>query len=316
MAPILDIVVPIFGFIVIGYALASTPLLSKQAADGLTVFVFYCAIPALLFRAGSRIFASEPLDFDLLIAFYLAGVVIYLGLALWLWRGRRRPLAESALAGMTSVFCNTGIMGLPLTYTLFGDHGLLLASSIVMVNGLLYFTLTTTLIELGQGQGSSVLKQVFSGLVGLAKNPVLISMGVGLLWGALALPVPGPAARLIDMLATAAPPVALVALGTSLRQFRLAGDLVEAAWLTVIKLILYPSAVAGLAIFALNLKGDALAVAVLVAAMPVGVNPFLLANRYGVYVARCGSAILLSTTFSIFSIAAVVALLVPGDITP
>lgn len=312
MVLILETVVPIFGFVVLGYLLARTPVLSGDLAKGLTQFVFYCAIPALLFRAGTRIFGAEPLEPGLLVAFYGAALPIYLGLVLWLWKARGRPLAEAAMTGMSSVFTNTVMLGLPMAYALFGDRGLLLTSSIIAVNGLLYYTLTTTLIELGQGRGGSPARQVLGGLKGLTRNPILLAMAAGLVWGAIGLPIPSPAAKMIDMLAAAAPPVALIALGTSLIKFKLAGDLLEAAWVSAIKLTVYPALSGLIGYYLVGLRGDTLALAILLAALPVGVNPFLLASRYNVYVNRCGSIILLTTGMSILTLAAFIALLAPG----
>lgn len=312
MALIFETVVPIFGFVVLGYILARTPVLSGDLAKGLTQFVFYCAIPALLFRAGSRIFGAEPLEPGLLVAFYGAALPIYLSLALWLWKVRGRPLAEAAMTGMSSVFTNTVMLGLPMAYALYGDHGLLLTSSIIVVNGLMYYTLTTTLIELGQGRGGSPLRQVWGGLKGLTRNPILIGMTVGLVWGALDIPIPGPAAKMIDMLAAAAPPVALIVLGASLVEFRLAGDLLEAVWVSAVKLAAYPALTAAIGYYLVGLRGDTLSLAILLSALPVGVNPFLLASRYNVYVNRCGSIILLTTGMSILTLAALIALLAPG----
>ena len=316
MNSIIDVLLPIFGFIAIGYALGRSPLLSDEGAKGLSQFVFYCAIPALLFRAGTRLFGTEPLSPELLIAFYSGGVGLYLLLALWLSRVRRRPLAEAALAGMTSVFTNTVMLGLPLTYALYGDRGLLLASSVIAINGLLYYALTTTLIELGRGGGSGAWPQIWNGLKGLARNPILLAMAVGLTWGALGWSIPGPVSRMIDLLAAAAPPVALAALGATLAQFRLAGDLVEAAWLTAIKLLVYPAVVAAIGVYVLGMEGETLAIAILLAALPGGVNPFLLARRYGIYVARCGSAVLLSTALGIATLSVLIAILAPGAPQP
>ncbi len=316
MLSVLNVILPIFGFIVIGYALARSPVLSQDSAKGLSQFVFFCAIPALLFRAGSRVFGTEALSPDLLIAFYTGGIGLHLSLTLWLWRGRGRPLAEAALAGMTSVFTNTVMLGLPLAFALFGDRGLLLASSVIAINGLLYYSLTTTLIELGSGKGGSAGRQVLSGLKGLTRNPILLSMAAGLAWGAIGWDIPGPLARMIDLLAAAAPPVALVALGATMAQFRLSGDLVEAAWLTAIKLLVYPAVVGIIGHYALGMDGETLAIAILLAALPCGVNPFLLASRYGIYMQRCGSAVLLTTVLGLFSLTFLIAMLAPDVLQP
>lgn len=309
---IADSVLPIFGFIVLGYGFGRSPLLTGEGAKGLSQFVFYCAIPALLFRAGTRLFGTEALSADLLIAFFGAGAGLHLALTFWLWRVRNRSLPEAAMAGMTSVFTNTVMLGLPMAQALFGDRGLLLTSSVIAVNGILYYSMTTTLIELGRGEGGSALRQVLNGLKGLTRNPILIAMAAGLFWGSVGWGIPGPAARMIDLLAAAAPPVALVSLGASLSQFRLAGDLMEAAWLTALKLAVYPAVAGGIGYFILGMTGDTLALTILLAALPAGVNPFLLARRYEIYVQRCGSAVLLTTVFSLLTLSLLIAVLAPA----
>ncbi len=316
MTLVIDIVIPIFGLIGLGYLMARTPLLSAEGTRGLTQFVFYCAIPVLLFRAGTRLFGAEPLEPGLLVAFFGGGLTIQLSVLLWLWLARGRPLGEATMAGLCAAFTNTVMLGLPLAYALFGDRGLLLTSSVIAVNGLIYYSLTTTLIELGQGSAGSSWRNVCSALKGLLTNPILLGMAAGLVWGALGLAIPGPAARMIDLLAAAAPPVALFALGASVAQFKLAGDLVEAVWLSAIKLLVSPALVGAIGYFLAGLRGETLALAILLASTPVGVNPFLIASRYGVYVQRCGSAILITTGLSVVTIGLLIALLAPGVASP
>lgn len=318
MVLVLEIIIPVFGFIGLGYLMARLPLLSAEGAKGLSQFVFYCAIPALLFRAGARLFqeGAEPVEPGLLAAFFGGGVAVQAGVLLWFRLARGRALAEAAMAGLCAAFTNTVMLGLPLSFALYGDHGLLLTSSVIAVNGLLYYSLTTTLIELGQGGDGSPWRNVASGLAALVRNPILLGMAAGLVWGFAGLPLPGPAARMIDLLAAAAPPVALFALGASLVQFRLAGDLVEAAWITVIKLAVCPALVGAIGYWLAGLEGDTLALAIILAALPVGVNPFLIASRYGVYVQRCGSAILFTTALSVLTVGLLIALLAPGANPP
>ena len=101
---IFNAVLPIFGFIALGYGLARTPVLRGEAAKGLSQFVFFCAIPALLFRAGTRIFGTEPLSPDLLLAFFAAGVGLHLVAA----HGRQRFRAGDAAAGHGAALVQNG----------------------------------------------------------------------------------------------------------------------------------------------------------------------------------------------------------------
>ena len=50
MEQIVAIVLPVFGLIGIGYAIAWTKLLGHAAGDALSEFVFVVAIPLLIFR--------------------------------------------------------------------------------------------------------------------------------------------------------------------------------------------------------------------------------------------------------------------------
>src|SRR3546814_6686873 len=51
MQSILETVLPIFGLVFCGYVVGRKGLMSEEAIKGLNTFVFYFAIPALLFRA-------------------------------------------------------------------------------------------------------------------------------------------------------------------------------------------------------------------------------------------------------------------------
>ena len=50
MSVILDIIVPVFGMVLVGWVIGRTPLLSAEGLRGLTGVTFYALFPALLFR--------------------------------------------------------------------------------------------------------------------------------------------------------------------------------------------------------------------------------------------------------------------------
>jgi predicted permease len=75
-----------------------------------------------------------------------------------------------------------------------------------------------------------------------------------------------------------------------------------------VKLVLHPLLVLAVGRLA-GVQGPALEVAVHLAALPAGVNGFLLASRYRVVEARAAGLVLLSTLLSLFSLPVVIALL-------
>ena len=59
----------------------------------------------------------------------------------------------------------------------------------------------------------------------------------------------------------------------------------------------------------MGLSAEAVGVAVLAAAMPVGVNVYLLARQYNVYIEGAGSAMIVSTAVSVVTVTALMELL-------
>ena len=70
----------------------------------------------------------------------------------------------------------------------------------------------------------------------MAKNPLIIGIVLGLAWRLTGQPLPGLAARLVDALAGIAGPLALFAVGLSLRKFGISGNVGPALALSALKL--------------------------------------------------------------------------------
>jgi len=311
MQSVIDVVVPVFGLIGAGYLLGRTPLLSEEGLRGLTNFVFYVAIPALLFRTLARGLPEGALDFGVVYAYFGGAAAVY-AIAMPLARVVFGiTFVEQALFGMGAVFSNTVMLGLPLVYTAFGDAGIAPITLIIGFHSVLLIGTATILVEAGQGKGANVGTVLLAVGKSLVKNPVILALAVGAGWSVLRLPVPEVLDRFITLLSGAAAPCALAALGASLTMFKLGGDLRESLALTLFKLAAHPAAVWLLATYVFPLDPTWRAVAVVVAALPVGANVFVLAQSYNIYVARAASAILISTILSVFTVSLLMVVFAP-----
>ncbi|MDX1606213.1 MAG: AEC family transporter, partial [Candidatus Competibacterales bacterium] len=146
-------------------------------------------------------------------------------------------------------------------------------------------------------------------LRGLATNPIIIGLLLGLGWNLSGLPLPGPLDRLTEMLAQAATAGALFALGAGLTRYRLAGNLGEPLLLVALKMLLQPLLVWLLGAHVLALPPLWTAVLVLLAALPTGVNAYLFAQRYEVGIATATTTVFLSTATGLVSLPLVLYLL-------
>ena len=150
---------------------------------------------------------------------------------------------------------------------------------------------------------------IFNAIKSLLRHPVIVAMIVGIGFGFTGWELPGTVNRLVEMLANAATPAALCALGASLTQFSIAGDIRESITLVLLKLLALPALVWFFTAQVFQADPLWVAVATVNAAMPVGINAFLLAQYYGTYTQRSASAALIGTALSLFTLSALFALI-------
>jgi predicted permease len=146
-------------------------------------------------------------------------------------------------------------------------------------------------------------------LLGTARSPLIwpIALAIGLVAANLALPL--PVMRLADLLAAAAGPGALFALGLFVSRQSMRAGMLAALPGVALKLVLHPLIAA--AVFYGLLQVDPLwaKVAVVGASLPLGATAFVLAQRYKLLEVETSCSAVLSTALSVISVSIVMAVL-------
>lgn len=299
MGVLFGIVAPVFALIGMGAAAVRLRLLDAGAVKGMSDFVFYLAMPSLLFRS---MVTAPPLRLvDVAGSFILGAFLLFAVsavLARLAWRAR---LADASVFALNAVFGNTVMLGVPIVDSAFGAEGVAYLLAVVAFHSALLLPLATILIEADAGQGRGALDVVRATLPGLVRNPVVVCIVSALAWRATGLGLAAPVDRLLMLLGAAGPPLALFCLGATLPKpegLKGMGDVVVAS---VLKLLVMPALVAGLAWLA-GVRGTAFAVVVLAAAMPTGANAFLLARRFHTMMEASASTVVASTALSLLTL--------------
>ncbi len=303
----LTIVLPVFALILAGWLARRLGLLGPGAATELNRFVVFLALPALLFDIVAHARWAEIWQPGFIGAFGLSALAVF-GLTLAL-RLRGRPLADAAIDALNAGYANTGFIGFPLALAALGRDALAptLVASIITVCVL--FALAIVLIEVGMGTGARGLRLALDVGARLARNPLLLSPALGALVPLAGLGIPVPAERFLNLLGGSASPCALVALGLFLAAERAGGGSREArsaAVLVGFKLVLQPVLAWGLA-EAFGLPSRLTHAAVLLAALPTGTGPFMLAELYRRDAGVTCKTILASTVLSVATVSAYLA---------
>lgn len=299
MSEIAAIVLPVFGIIAIGYAASWTGLVTERVSDGLSEFIFVIAMPALLFRTMVTNELPSAIPWG-----YWSVYVVGLGAAWGITHVAARRLfgaepLEAVIAGLNVGQGNLVVAGVPLVLKAFGDDATIPVALLIAINLPLTMTVATLLLEGAHGtQTRTIVKRLGRAII---THPILIGIFAGLLAHAAGLTLSGPVDTILDALGRAGPPSALFALGMALRHYGIGERLGLTFFLTAMKLAVAPFFVYLLAVHVLHLPPTFTAVAVLFAAMPVGVNVYLFAARYKTGVPLTSAAIALSTAAAVAS---------------
>jgi len=304
MLPVLLKTLPFFALIGLGYLAGRTRFFPAEATAWLTKFVFYFALSAMLFRFAATLPLGELFDPQFALAYLSACVVVYL-LAMDVAFLRDRPMTEAAMEAQCAVIGNTGFLGVPMLVMLLGAQA---AGPVLMVLSidLIVFSSLITLIVTGARQGRVSPAMLWQLVLGLLKNPMIVSMAAGMAWGATGWALPAPVDEFLVLLGAAATPGALFAIGASLAG-RSAERVSVAIWLSFAKLVLHPLAVAVMALWVFDVDPFAAGVMIAAASLPVAGNVFILAQHYGVAPQRVSASILVSTALSVVTVSAVIA---------
>lgn len=301
---------PFFAIIALGYGAGRTNFFSPEATAYLTKFVFYFALSAMLFRFAANLSLSEILDWQIVGAYLWATGVIYL-LATAVALVRKLGIEEAAVEAQCAVIGNVGFLGIPMLVLLLGEAAVGPVLLVLTVDLIVFGSLIVILIT-GSRDGRVSIGVLQSVGLGLLKNPMIVSISLGLIWSALAIPIPGPMNAFLDIIGSAATPGALFAIGASLAT-KSAERIEVAGWLSFCKLVLHPAAVALAALIIFPVEDSyAAGVMIAAAALPTAGNVYILAQHYGVAPARVSATILISTALSILTLSAIIAALGQG----
>lgn len=319
---IATVIFPVFAVAILGYLLTWAGAFRVKDIPGLTRYVFYIALPVMLFDSMSQVVLPERVRWSFLIAYYVPTVMLFVLTMLLGRRFFRHSVRESGIYGMGCSYSNTVLVGLPVITTAWGDTAILPLMMIIALHAGVMFSLTTAVAEAGASpsnrEGSRAEEAraplavvALRTAAGMARNPIVGGLAIGLVFNILDIPVAAPILTVTSWIRASALPAALFVTGASLRQYRIAGHLAETGMIILAKMVVHPLLVWIVAALVLRLPPLWTAVATATAALPTGINASVFAGKYDAVVAPITSSILVTTALSIVTLTVLLAVFTP-----
>ena len=300
MQALLDVILPVFLVVGLGYVAVWRGWMSDAAIDGLMKFAQSFAIPALLFRAISTLDLGASFDLRLMISFYAgatAGFLAGLFGARFLFH---RPWEDSVAIGFIGLFSNSLLLGLAITERAYGPDALAANFAIISVHAPFCYGLGITVMEVVRNRGGGLGQTSRSVLRAMFRNVLVLAIAAGFIVNLTHLPMPEFTTDALDLLKRTALPAALFGMGGVLSRYKPEGDMRVILYISAVSLVLHPVITWSLGT-AQALPKDAFRSAVITAAMAPGINAYIFANMYGVARRVAASAVLLSTAATILT---------------
>lgn len=306
-------VVPVFGIILLGFLSQRQRFMPAEMASCLNLFVYWIALPALLFHELANMNTGDlP---GVFVAGLFGAAVVALPTAfgvLRMWPNRQNG-RKAGMGALFATFPNSAFVGLPMVALLWPENpfALLCASLSAVVYTVLLVVGDVSLQAAESSRKDGLRHFLCETGQTLWRNPLLMSTLIGVIWNLAGLPVPDPLRVVTGMLRSTAAPCALFCMGMLLagqmdliRQQGRKSDkrsLLPHVTVHVFKLLVQPMLV-WLVLSPWGLSAVAVGTSVLQASMPTGLASYVVAEKHRIDPDEAPLIIMISTALSVLTV--------------
>lgn len=297
----LTLCAPLFLLVFLGWSVIKIGLFDAAVTKALSRFVFRFLMPVLLFKQMSHLSEMPPVDMRVLIAFFGSCIVVFIAGRL---AGRvffRQDSTAQVITGMGGIFGNNVQLGIPIVSVALGAEAMPTISILIIFNVLLLWTTATACVEFGKTGGHIDAAKFFHALINIFKNPIVLGIIVGSVWGMTGWQLPGVLDDTVGLVATATTPMALLVVGMGLAQHSFTAGLPKGCFISFMKLAVQPLLVYVLCRL-IGLGEMQTNATTLLSCLPVAINLYIMAVEFEAEEGPASNAIFVSTLFSAVSV--------------
>lgn len=294
-----SITAPIFVMLALGIVLKRRSIIHDEFNKTASELVYNIGLPVMLFGSCATAHLSEMADKRVLVAFSIMTALVFIGSLLsahWHCKDAQDKgvFIQGAFRG------NLVILGLAFCQSAYGERGLAIAALPVALTVLFYNVLSVYVLNRSLLPTDSSLKPT---LIGIAKNPLIIAIFLGLLVNAIALPLPKVIFDSSQYLSQMVLPLALICIGGSLDIGHLMRFDSATIGASIWKLIVSPLIACGIAI-GMGVRGEELTILFLLAASPTATISLVMVQALSGNTKLAANIIVLTTMVGMITVTA------------
>lgn len=295
----LQITLPIFLTIVVGYALKQIKMLDESFVKTLNTFNFKVTLPALLFLdLYSADFYSVWDTGYVLFCFFATLICFLVILAGALLFVKDKSLIGEFVQG--SYRGSAAVLGLAFIQNIYGKATiapLMIIGSVPLYNILAVLILSFT----GPGEHKLDKKGLAKSLKGIATNPIILSILAGIIASLIRLPLPFIVTKTMSNLSVLATPLALIGLGAGFELRAACGRIKPALVASFIRLFVQCAVFLPLAVH-FSFTGEKMVSLLIMLGAPTTPSCYIMAKSMGHEGILTSSVIVLTTLLSAVSL--------------
>ena len=293
----LNATIPVFLLMVLGMIFRRLHWIDDVFASKMNKFVFTVSLPVLLFEDLATVDFFQMWDTVFVLFCFgatAAGIMIAAAVSLCFRKDVRGEFIQAAYRS------SAALLGIAFIQNIYGSASI---APLMIIGSVPLYNVTAVLVLtlFKPGQRGMDKKVIVKTIKGIAANPIIIGIVVGLIWSLLRMPLPQIAAKTVDSIGATATPMGLIAMGASFDFKKAIGHVRPTVTAAMIKLIglcavFLPAAAA------FGFRDEKIVAILIMLGSATTVSSYVMAKNMGHEGTLSSSVVMLTTLLSAFTV--------------
>ena len=296
----INVTMPIFLVMVIGYILKQIGMLNDNFVTVANKFNFKVTLPFMLFKDIAGVDIKAVFDIK-----YVLFCAIVSTICFWVvWGTAKLLVRDKTIRGafvQSSFRGSAAVMGLAFIQNIYGSSAmgpLMIVSAVPLYNIFFFFLLT---FEANDSTGIDKKAKIRQAGINICKNPIILSILAGLIVGLLGIQFPTLVNKTVSNVAQMATPLALITIGAGFEGRKALAKIAPTMAASMIKLVLQPLVFLPVAAW-MGFSGEKMIAILIMLASPTTPSCYIMAKSMNNDEVLTASVIVTTTLMAAFTL--------------